>query len=150
MPTKKTDTDTPTTTIEVQVEEPVSTTTTVDEKTGVAKTETVSGNAARKAIDAALDGPTEPQSMRDLARRHRENDEVKAAYKRNYLADSPSEALAAKKTIVEASPDAGETPSGKALLAVADAKSPSEAGERYARIKSLLRWGTVRAEEISG
>lgn len=147
MPTKK-DTDTPTTTIEVQVEEPVATTTTVSDS-GNTTTKTVTGAQARKAIDAALEGPTEPISMRDLARRHPEKDDVQKAYKRNYLADSPAEARAAKADIVEASPDAAETPSGGALLAVKDAKSPSEAGERYARIKSLLRWGTVRAEEIS-
>lgn len=135
-------------TVTIKVDEPVATRTTVDDN-GATKTETVSGAEARKAIDVALEGPTEPVSMRELAQHAPEKDNVQKAYKKAYLADSPAESRAAKAEIVEASPDASETPSGAALLRVKDVSSPSEAGEKYARLKSLFRWGAVRADEIS-
>jgi hypothetical protein len=58
-------------------------------------------------------------------------------------ADTVAEEMAAKKIIVEESPDAAETPSGAALLAVAGESDPIEAGEKYARVKRAVRLGSA-------
>lgn len=130
----------------ITVTVPSVTATTTDEK---GNTKVVEGDAARKNIDAALNAPTHPATMREQATDLPEKDAVQKAYKDQILADNPSEEMAAKATIIEESPDASETPSGAALLRVKGEKSPSAAGERYARLKSMFRWGTVRVDEIN-
>jgi hypothetical protein len=112
-----------------------------DEKTGVTSVKT--GKAARSAISKALDGPTTPEPLRALARKLPEKDKVQKATKAAMLAESPKEEAQQKAIVVQESPNADETPSGKALLAVADIDDPLEQGEKYEQIKSAVRHGTA-------
>lgn len=136
MPEKKTDAPV------VAVPEPVITTV-----EGDGQTKMLRGAQARKAIDAALDGPPTPEPLRTLAEKLPEKDEVQKATKAAMLADSPGEEVKHKVAVVEASPNAEDTPSGYALKKVQGISSPSEQGEMYALHKTARRWGYAPVEE---
>lgn len=91
-------------------------------------------------------GDPNPDSMRAYADDLPEKDAVQKAYKRQLKATSAQDEAKAKVTIVEESPDAGETPSGYALKKVAGETDDTKRGERYAQEKSARRWGYVPAE----
>jgi hypothetical protein len=99
------------------------------EKTDAAKKEILDAGAGAPASveDAAADLPTK--------------DKVQQAYHQQLNADSVAEEVAAKKTIVEESPDADETPSGAALLEVAAESDPVKQGEEYTKAKMRVRTG---------
>lgn len=97
--------------------------------------------------DLARDLPVSvPRSMRRLARDLPERDSVQKAYKQQMLASDPQAEHKAKVKIVEASPDAEETPSGYALKKTAGISHDTERGEAYAREKSARRWGYAPVE----
>lgn len=92
-------------------------------------------------------GPEMPAAMRALAEDLPEKDEVQKAYKRQMLAMDQQAADREKVKIVNASPDAGDTPSGYALKKVVGIAHDGDRGEAYAREKSAKRWGYVPADE---
>lgn len=92
-------------------------------------------------------GPEMPASMRALAEDLPEKDEVQKAYKRQMLAMDQQTADREKVKIVNASPDAGDTPSGYALKKVVGIAHDADRGEAYAREKSAKRWGYAPADE---
>jgi hypothetical protein len=96
--------------------------------------------AKEKVLDA---GAGAPNAMREAAEALPEKDNVQKAYKKQLLADTTEAETAAKVEIVKASPDADETPSGAALLAVAGESDPIKQGEDYQRKKAAVRRGTA-------
>ena len=126
-------------TLEVAAPEPVITTT--DAETG--KSKTLKGAEARKALDATLDAPPTPEPLRSLAERLPEKDDVQKATKAAMLASDPGEEVKEKVKAVEASPDAADTPSGAAMIAVQNIASHTERGEVYAQVKAAYRHGVV-------
>lgn len=84
-----------------------------------------------------------PDALQEAAEALPEKDAVQKAYKKQALATDVATEVAAKKTIVEESPDADETPSGAALLAVAGESDPIKQGEHYSRVKRAVRLGSV-------
>ena len=92
-------------------------------------------------------GPEMPASMRKLAEKLPEKDEVQRAYKAQMLAMDMQKAAKEKVKIVDASPDADETPSGYALKKSAGVAHDADRGEEYALHKSARRWGYVKADE---
>lgn len=92
-------------------------------------------------------GPEMPASMRALAEKLPERDEVQEAYKAQMLAMDMQDAAKEKVKIVDASPDAGETPSGYALKKVKGIAHDGDRGEAYARHKTARRWGYVPVDE---
>lgn len=96
--------------------------------------------ATKEVLDA---GAGVPPSLQDAAEALPERDTVQKAYKKQALAQSVKEEVAAKKVIVEESPDAAETPSGGALLAVAGISDPVKQGEQYSREKAMRRHGYI-------
>jgi hypothetical protein len=88
-------------------------------------------------------GVPNPDAMRELAKDLPENDAVQKAHKEAMLADSAQQEAKAKAKIVDASPNASETPSGAALKAVTGVSNDTERGEKYLREKTARRWGTV-------
>jgi len=108
----------------------------------------VANTKAKEAVGDVLDDNAgAPPDMRDAAEALPEKDEVQKATKDAMLADSVSEEVKAKVKVVDASPDAAETPSGGALKAVAGISDPIEQGEAYAREKQARRFGTQPADE---
>lgn len=95
---------------------------------------------------ADLGTPT-PQSLRTLAEKLPDNDEVKKAYKDAMLADTSQQEAKAKVKAVDASPNAAETPSGAALKKSASVSNDTERGERYLREKTAKRWGYTHVDE---
>lgn len=87
-------------------------------------------------------GPT-PSAMQVLAEDLPENDEVQKAVKAGMLADSSQEEAKQKVKVVDASPNAHETPSGAALKKVAGISDDEKRGEEYLREKTARRWGYV-------
>ncbi len=77
-----------------------------------------------------------PAEMDEAVERLPEKDPVQKAYKQQMEADTADQEIAAKKVIVQKSPDAPETPSGAALLSGAK-------GDDYARVKRAVRLGSV-------
>lgn len=106
-------------------------------------TKTLTGSAARKAVSAALDAPPTPEPLRTLAEKLPEKDEVQKAHKAAMLADKPQTEVKEKVKIVDASPDAPDTPSGYAVKKVAGIADNVERGEKYLLHKSARRWGYV-------
>jgi hypothetical protein len=92
-------------------------------------------------------GAPNPESLQALAEDLPEKDEVQKAYKEQMQADSAQAEAKAKVKIVDASPDAAETPSGYALKKVAGISNDTERGEKYAQHKSAKRFGVVVADE---
>jgi hypothetical protein len=100
-----------------------------------------------KAKENLLDaGAGSPPTMEAAAEALPEKDEVQKAHKDAMTADSTDEEVKAKVRVVKASPDAAETPSGGALIAVQGISDPVEQGEAYAREKSARRFGSVPAD----
>jgi hypothetical protein len=97
----------------------------------------------RQVIDSAAGAP---DSQREAAEDLPERNEVQKAIKAAMLADDAGTEAKEKAKVVKLSPDSPETPSGAALLAVADIKDDVERGEEYARIKSAVRHGYVPAD----
>jgi hypothetical protein len=94
-------------------------------------------------------GPEMPRSMRRLAEKLPEKDEVQKAYKKQMLADDMQVAAKEKVKIVKASPDADETPSGKALMDVAGIAHDADRGEAYQRARAGYRHGWLPVEDES-
>ena len=92
-------------------------------------------------------GPEMPRSMRRLAEDLPEKDDVQKAYKAQMLAMDMQKATKEKVKIVDASPDADETPSGYALKKVAGVAHDADRGEQYLRHKTAKRWGYVPVED---
>jgi hypothetical protein len=92
-------------------------------------------------------GPESPASMRELAEDLPEKDEVQVATKEQILALDMQEAAQKKVEVVEASPNAADTPSGHALIETADIAHDGDRGEAYARAKAEKRWGWSPPEE---
>lgn len=101
---------------------------------------------ARQAADVGV--PT-PHSLRELAKGLPDHDEVEKAYKEAMLADSAQQEAKAKAKAVDASRDAGDTPSGGALKKVTGVANDAERGEKYMREKTARRWGYVPVEDES-
>lgn len=106
----------------------------------------------RVATDAETDAAKEelldegagaPPAQEAAAEALPEKDEVQKGVKEAMLADTGQEEAEAKAKVVEASPDASDTPSGHALLETAHIEDNVERGEAYARAKSAKRWGYV-------
>ncbi len=102
-----------------------------------------------KEVHAALAdlGPEMPRSMRRLAEDLPEKDDVQKAYKAQMLAMDMQTAAKEKVKIVDASPDAGDTPSGYALKKVAGIAHDGDRGEEYLKHKTAKRWGYTFAED---
>ncbi len=100
--------------------------------------------AANAAIDAVAGAPP---AMREAAEELPEKDDVQKAHKDLLLADDAQTEAKAKVKLVEESPDAAETPSGKALLKTAGIADDVKRGEEYTRIKTAVRHGYVPADE---
>jgi hypothetical protein len=115
----------------------------VDEKGEV---KVLSDKASRKRLSDALDAPPTPAAMRELAKKLPEKDEVQKETKAAMLADTPQEEVKHKVKVVDASPNADETPSGYALKKVAGIADNIERGEEYTRHKTAKRWGYVHVE----
>ena len=88
-----------------------------------------------------------PEPVRQLAKDLPEKDEVQEAYKAQFLADDQQSEVKEKMTVVEASPNSPDTPSGYALQKVAGVSNDAERGDEYARHKMARRWGYVPADE---
>ena len=98
---------------------------------------------APSPTQAADTGTPTPDPMQQVAEALPENDRVQKAHKEALLADSAQKEAQAKTRIVDASPNAAETPSGHALKKVAGVSRDDERGEKYAREKAARRWGHV-------
>lgn len=108
------------------------------------KANEASGGDAAEAKKGILDaGAGVPPVLDDAVEALPERDAVQKAYKAQMKADSVKEEVAAKKIIVQESPDAAETPSGAALLAAAGESDPIKQGEKYGRVKRAVRLGSV-------
>lgn len=101
----------------------------------------VNEGAQKSDVSAADLGPPTPASMMRLAEDLPEKDPVQDAFKRQLTAESAQQEVKEKVKIVNASPDAAETPSGHALIEVAGIANDTKRGEEYARLKSARRWG---------
>lgn len=91
-------------------------------------------------------GPPHSQRMRDLAEDLPEKDEVQVAYKDALTADDAHTEAKAKAKVVEASPNAADTPSGGALLKTKGIADDTKRGEAYAREKAARRHGYADEE----
>lgn len=97
-----------------------------------------------EAVDDLLDeGAGVPDAYIEAAEALPEKDEVQKEVKAAMLADTGQEEAEHKAAVVDASPNAADTPSGAALLATAGIADNIERGEEYARVKSAKRWGYV-------
>jgi len=103
--------------------------------------------AVRSDVETKDAGPPYSKEMRSLAEDLPEKDEVQKAYKKGFLADTAQEEAKAKVAVVDASPDADETPSGYALQKVAGISSDEKRGEEYMRHKMARRFGYVPADK---
>lgn len=106
------------------------------------------GTASDAQTDAALEdvidaGAGAPPAYREAAEALPEKDEVQKAHKDALLAEDAQAEAKAKVKIVDASPDAADTPSGAALKATAGISDDVKRGEEYSRVKSAARWGYV-------
>jgi len=98
----------------------------------------------KEALEDVLDeGAGAPPAYEEAAEALPEKDEVQKEVKAAMLAETGQEEAQHKANVVDASPDAADTPSGAALKATADIEDNVERGEEYARVKSAKRWGYV-------
>lgn len=104
------------------------------------------GKNPPRAKIADVGKPT-PESLRDLAKDLPENDPVQKAYKAAMLADSAQQEAREKVKIVDASPNAGDTPSGHAIKKAAGVSNDAERGEKYLQEKTARRWGHIPVDE---
>lgn len=99
---------------------------------------------ADEAVKDVLDeGAGAPAGYEEAAEALPEKDEVQKEIKASLLADTSQEEAQHKAAVVDASPNAAETPSGHALKETAGIADPVERGNEYARVKSSVRWGYV-------
>jgi len=114
------------------------------------KKDAPSTTATDKQTDAAIDdvldeGAGVPAAYEEAAEALPEKDEVQKEVKAAMLAETGQEEAEHKAAVVDASPNAADTPSGFALKETAGISDNVERGEEYARIKSAKRWGYVPA-----
>ena len=102
--------------------------------------------AQRDDVEVKDVGNPNPRTWPRLAEDLPEKDEVQKAYKAQMQADTAQKEVREKVKIVDASPDADETPSGAALKKVAGISSDEKRGEAYAREKAAVRHGYVPAD----
>lgn len=103
-----------------------------------------SASESKAAVKAVIDaGAGAPKSWDKAVDDLPEKDEVQKAYKDQLSAKDHKAEVAAKVAIVNASPDADDTPSGAALLAVAGESDPIKQGDEYQRRKAAARMGTA-------
>jgi hypothetical protein len=95
------------------------------------------------AQDTLDEGAGVPGSYEEAAEALPEKDEVQKEVKAAMLAETGQEEAKHKAAVVDASPNAADTPSGAALRATAGISDNVERGEEYARVKSSVRWGYV-------
>jgi hypothetical protein len=116
---------------------------------GIREEKPTSDADARKATNKAIDaGAGAPEgAMRQAAEELPEKDDVQKAIKEGMLATDAQTEAKAKVKVVEASPNADETPSGIALKKTAGISDDVKRGEEYSRIKSAVRHGYVPASE---
>ncbi len=108
------------------------------------KDDAPNADKAKDAIEDVLDeGAGVPAAYEEAAEALPEKDEVQKETKAAMLADSAQEEAQHKANVVEASPNASDTPSGYALKEVAGISDPVEQGNEYARLKAAKRWGYV-------
>ncbi len=100
--------------------------------------------ATQEVLDA---GAGVPDAYVEAAEDLPEKDEVQKEVKAAMLAETGQEEAQHKANVVDASPNAADTPSGFALKETAGIKDNVERGNEYARIKSAKRWGYVPASE---
>ena len=99
---------------------------------------------ADAAVQDVLDeGAGVPAAYEEAAEDLPEKDEVQKEVKAAMLAETGQEEAQHKANVVDASPNAADTPSGAALKATAGIEDNVERGEEYARVKSAVRWGYV-------
>jgi hypothetical protein len=104
-------------------------------------------NVEQQDVQVADVGTPNPPSLRVLADDLPEKDEVQKAVKAGMLADSAQQEAREKAKVVDASPNADETPSGYALKKVTGIAHDTKRGEEYLRHKTARRWGYVPADE---
>lgn len=97
-----------------------------------------------EAVEDVLDaGAGVPAGYEEAAEALPEKDEVQKEVKAAMLAETSQEEAQHKAAVVDASPNAADTPSGHALKETAGIADPVERGNEYARVKSGVRWGYV-------
>lgn len=99
-----------------------------------------SDDAVEEVLDA---GAGVPDSYLEAAEALPEKDEVQKEVKAGMLAETGQEEAKHKAAVVDASPNAADTPSGYALKETAGIKDNVERGNEYARVKSSVRWGYI-------
>ena len=110
------------------------------------KSDNPNKDKADAAVEKVLDaGAGVPESYVEAAEALPEHDDVQKATKAAMLAETGQEEAQEKAKVVEASPNAADTPSGYALQETAGIADNVERGNEYARIKSAKRWGYVPA-----
>lgn len=107
---------------------------------------TEEGRTPSSSQIASVGVPT-PGPLRRLAEDLPEKDKVQKAYKDAMLADTAQHEAQAKARVVDASPNADETPSGYALKKVTGVSNDTDRGEQYLRHKTARRWGYVPVDE---
>ena len=117
---------------------------------------------AAKAVADAAAAATEPEEVDEkevgktqdggnmlsaemvgLAKKLPEKDDVQKAIKAAMLAKNPQEEVKNKVKVVKASPDAEETPSGAALVAVEGISDDDERRRAYRAVKTAVRSGVL-------
>lgn len=101
------------------------------------------GSTKAAVQDATDEAAGVPGSYEDAAEALPEKDEVQKEVKAAMLADTGQEEAKHKAKVVDASPNAADTPSGYALKETAGISDNVKRGEEYARVKSSVRWGYV-------
>lgn len=110
----------------------------------LSKNDDPKADKAKEALDDALDeGAGAPPAYEEAAEALPEKDEVQKEVKAAMLAETGQEEAQHKANVVDASPNAADTPSGAALKATEGIEDNVERGEEYARVKSAVRWGYV-------
>lgn len=92
-------------------------------------------------------GTPNPPVLRALAEDLPEKDDVQKAVKAGMLAESAQEEAQEKAKVVDASPNADDTPSGYALKKVTGVSNDTKRGEQYTLHKTARRWGYVPADQ---
>jgi hypothetical protein len=91
--------------------------------------------------------PANPAELRRRAEDLPEKDAVQKAYKDALTTDDPHKEARAYLKAAEESPNAMETPSGRALKESIGESNDTKRGEKYARAKTAARWGYVPVDE---
>lgn len=107
------------------------------------------GGVVETDVEVKDVGTPNPPSLRALAEDLPEKDAVQKAVKAGILADTAQQEAKEKAKVVDASPNADDTPSGYALGKVTGIASDQKRGEQYLRHKTAKRWGYVPVEDES-